>query len=146
MEPASIVHHFERYVRTIAFIALALLLWGPQACDWGDSNPRAAEAISADEFVHAYVELRKVGLRSIQGEILPETRDSVLDALGLTEEALLTFVDVWGEDRVVMESVWATVDSLLREDRMRPPEASFGEEDPDPEPRGPPGRGGEGRP
>ena len=131
-------------MRSNAFIALALLLLGTQACDWGESNPRAAEAISADDFVHAYVELRRVGLGSAQGEILPEARDSVLDALGLTEEDLLTFVDVWGEDRVVMESVWAAVDSLLREDRMRPPEGSFGEEDPDPESRGPPGRGGEG--
>jgi hypothetical protein len=131
-------------VRTNALIALALLLLGLQACDLGDSNPRAAEAISADEFVHAYVALRRVGLRSAHGEILPEARDSVLDGLGLTEENLLTFVDVWGEDRLVMESVWAAVDSLMREERMRPRGGEVGEEDPDPEPRGPPGRRGEG--
>ena len=113
------------------------------ACGGSDVNPRAEEAISKDAFVEAYVELRTVGLRAPQMEISLAARDSVLSSLGLTQEDLLTFVDVWGRDGEYMEGVWAAVDSLLREERVGPSPGQFDSED-DPDPESPGSRRGGG--
>jgi hypothetical protein len=104
-------------VRTPSFISIGAVLLSVAACDWGESNPRADEAVSRETFVQAYYQLRVVGLKSPGMEISLEARDSILNDLELTDVDLLTFVDVWGSDGEVMQGIWQEVDSLMREDR-----------------------------
>ena len=87
------------------------------ACGGSDSNPRAGETISRDAFVAAYRQLRVEGIRSPDTEISLLDRDRILADLALTEEDLLTFVDVWGTNGEVMKGIWEEVDSLMRQDR-----------------------------
>ncbi len=137
----------EISVRTYPVIALGAFGLAALACGGPESDPRAQETISADAFAQAFFELRNVGLRSPEMEISLEDRDSVLAALGLKEEDLLTFVDVWGDDPEVMEGIWVAVDSLQREERRGPREGQFGEDqDPDPESARRRPTGGQGAP
>jgi hypothetical protein len=50
-------------------------------------------------------------------EISIQARDRILADLGVTEDDLLTFVDVWGSDAEMMVTVWEEVDSLLKAER-----------------------------
>jgi hypothetical protein len=95
------------------------------ACTRAGVNPRADEAISREAFVQTYFELRVAGLRSPQIEISIEARDSILANRGLTEEDLLTFVDVWGSDPEVMRGIWEEVDSLEKAGRISREENPF---------------------
>jgi hypothetical protein len=79
----------------------------------------AQDTITEEAFIQAYSALRKEGLQSPMMEITGEGRDRVLAELGLTEEDLLKFVEVWGSHPGVMQRVWDAVDSLQREDRVR---------------------------
>jgi len=74
-------------------------------------------AISRDRFIQAFVELRKAALSSSDEEIDLADRDRILDSMDLTDQDLLTFVDVWGRDGEMMQAVWQDVDSILRESR-----------------------------
>ena len=120
-------------MRISAFISIGAVVLSVVACGRGDSNPRADETITGEAFVQAYFQLQVAGLKSSEMGIGIETRDSILSDLNLTEEDLLTFVDVWGSDGEVMLGVWLAVDSLLREERRSEDEDyESGEEDPDP--------------
>lgn len=115
-------------MRIPAFISVGALVFSVVTCGPGESNPRADEAISSEAFVQAYFQLQTVGLKSPQREIDLRTRDSILSDLGLTEEDLLTFVDVWGGDGEVMVGVWQALDSLMREERSSEAEDPTGED------------------
>ncbi len=128
-------------MRILVFVAMGAVLLSVAACDRTGVNPRAGEAISQEAFVQAYFELRATGLRSPEMEISIEARDSILAHLALTEEDLLTFVDVWGSDSDVMRRVWEVVDSLEREARSdarggNPSMESDESAGEDPDPRG----------
>jgi len=88
------------------------------ACGGSGSFPGAADTISRDTFVQAYLELRIEGLRSDDSEISIEARDLILEEVGVSEEELLAFVDYWGTDPQMMEGIWEEVDSLMREARQ----------------------------
>ena len=51
-------------------------------------------------------------------ELSLEARDRVLEEVGVSEEDLLTFVDIWGNDGDLMVEIWGTIDSLMTQDRM----------------------------
>jgi hypothetical protein len=120
-------------VRKVTFLSLAAFIIAVSGCGDEDANPRADEAISKELFIEAYVELRQEGLRSPMTEISLEDRDRILEELGVTEEDLFTFVDVWGTDGDFMVEVWETIDSLMTEDRMmgRPGRPESEEENPE---------------
>lgn len=105
-------------MRIVTFFSLTALVLGVVGCGNQDTNPRATEAISKELFVEAYVRLRQEGLRSPMMEITIETRDQVLEEVGVTEEELFTFLDVWGSEGEFMVEVWGAIDSLMTEDRM----------------------------
>jgi hypothetical protein len=104
-------------VRSPLFFALcAILFWGT-ACGRVGANPEAGATISRERFVQAYYLLRLEDLRYPGTDLSIQARDSVLNEVGVTEEELLAFVDVWGRDADVMQSIWQELDSLMREDR-----------------------------
>ena len=45
-------------------------------------------------------------------------RDRILENHQLTEEDLLGFIEVWGEDPTFMEGIWAEVSARLQESRL----------------------------
>jgi len=102
-------------VRISVFMATVLL--SSSACTGAGSNPQEDLAIPREDFVQAYYQLRVEGLRSPEMEISLEERNRILDDLGLTEDDLLTFAEVWGSDGEVMQGIWQEVDSLMREAR-----------------------------
>ena len=104
-------------VRSPLFFALfAILLWG-LGCGRSGANPEAGATISRESFVQAYYLLRLEDLRYPGIDLSIQARDSILNEVGVTEEELLAFVDAWGRDAQVMQSIWQELDSLMREDR-----------------------------
>ncbi|NNM34413.1 MAG: hypothetical protein HKO53_15150 [Gemmatimonadetes bacterium] len=90
------------------------------ACGGDGAAPVAGEeTISQEAFIEAYIALRVVGLRAPQQLISPEDRLRVLEEQGVTEEQLLEFVEVHGEDLLRMQRIWNEVESRLEELRTR---------------------------
>jgi len=83
-------------------------------CGPGDPDPRIAATIPRETFVQAYVELRVAALRNPEQRLPLQVRQRILDRIGVTEEELLTFAEVWGEDFDYMRGVWGEVDSIMR--------------------------------
>lgn len=123
-----------RITRPLFFGALASLALG---CGSGGTAPGPEDVIPRDTFVKAYFELRVAALRSLETEISVQTRDSILQEMGLTPEDLITFVEVRGEEGQLMRGIWEEVDSLLRVNRRNPQEEGPSPERPVP---GDPGR------
>lgn len=109
-------------MRISAYFSLGVLVLSAVACTGSESNPRADEAISREAFVEAYRQLRAEALRSPEIEISIQGRDRILADLGLTEEDLLTFVDVWGTNGDFMRGIWEEVDSIMQQERRRQPD------------------------
>jgi len=101
-------------VRIVTLLAIGATFLSTAACSGSGSDSRTSDTIFREEFVNAYFELRKTGLRSGGMDITLDARDSVLAQLGLTEDELLACVDVWGSDGEIMLSIWEEVDSLMR--------------------------------
>jgi len=72
-------------------------------------------AIPRATFVEAYIALREGALRSPTGELDMPTRDSILEARGLSPEDLLHFVEVHGKDPVFMGRLWEEIDVEVAE-------------------------------
>lgn len=124
LSPGGILRQFDILkdkftVRIVTCLSLTALFLGVAGCGGKDSNPRAGEAISKELFIEAYVQLRLVGLRSPSKALSLEARDRVLEKVGTTEEELLTFVEIWGNNGDVMVEVWGSIDSLMTQERMR---------------------------
>lgn len=98
-------------------------------CTSNGPDPVGEEAISREAFVEAYRELRIAALRNPTGEIDLRDRDRILADLGVTEEDLEQFVEVWGRNGPFMEGVWHEVDSLMSEGWTDPPPGGEEEED-----------------
>jgi hypothetical protein len=124
----------NKNVRIVTFLAIGSLLLTTGGCTGETSGPSRGDTISREQFIEAYHELRREGLRSPSMEIGLEARDRILENLGLTEEDLLTFAEVWGSDPEVMQGLWEELDSLMRVDRMEGRGGPELDEDPADEP------------
>ena len=80
---------------------------------------RRRATISQEAFIETYIALRVVGLRAPQQLISQEDRERILSEQGVTEEELLAFVDVHGQDVERMQDIWNEVESRLEELRTR---------------------------
>ena len=94
----------RRLVGALVMLAGAL---GAGACG------SAADEISREEFVEAYVALRVAELERAGNVISDAARDSVFAASGVAEEDLDAFVEAHGSDVVLMADIWTEVDSLM---------------------------------
>lgn len=91
---------------------LAAVMLAPTALCAGACGA-AADTISREEFVEAYVALRVAELEGA-GNVIPDAaRDSVFTASGVSEEDLDGFVEAHGRDVVFMADIWTEVDSLM---------------------------------
>ena len=100
--------------RGVLLLSAAILLGG------GCRSGRTSEArLDRDAFIAVYVDLRRVALLAPNAEIDEEGKQAVLDTHGASEEDLLQFVDVHGEDTEYMAAVWAEVERRLAADRAR---------------------------
>ncbi len=97
--------------------ALSLL---PAGCGRTPEQP----SLDRDTFVATYVDLRKVALERGGGALEEAARDSILRAHGVTQDELLGFTDVHGDDPEYMKQVWDAVE--LRLDSLAPPEGPGG--------------------
>jgi len=113
--PGTNPSYYRNHVRTSVIVATVLL--SVAACTGAGSNPQEDSAIPREDFVQAYYQLRVEGLRSPEMEISLEARNRILEDLGVTEDDLLNFAEVWGSDGEVMQEIWQEVDSLMREAR-----------------------------
>ncbi len=83
-------------------------------------DPPPPETIDRESFVQAYVALRTAALQRGAASVDGPVRDTVLRESGVTEEELLTFAEVHGEDFTFMQSIWTEVSTQLEEVTFRP--------------------------
>ena len=93
-------------------LAAALAAAGCEAPD--------TDAISRERFVETYVALRVAELRSPEAVIPDGERERVLAEQEVTEDDLVGFAEVNGDDVDFMQEVWAEVEMKLDELRSRP--------------------------
>lgn len=81
-----------------------------------DPNPSApGDTIPMEVFVDTYVDLRVADLtRQDSPTIDPADRERILDAHGVTSEALLEFVEVHGPNVPFISMVWDSVEARYR--------------------------------
>ena len=109
LPPRSTLHPMTFRLRSLLFLPLLL---GAFLASCGESTP---PAIPRATFVEAYIALREGALRSPTGELDMPTRDSILEARGLSPEDLLHFVEVHGRDPVFMGRLWEEIDVEVAE-------------------------------
>ena len=135
----------------ILVLALPSLLSGCGAREEAEAPDR--ETISQEAFISTFVALRRGALASEEGVITGEQRERILAEQGVTEEELLTFVEVHGRRIDFMEGVWNEVEArvlgrdeadTLDPDDESPPDTLPGEEGPGTPDRAAPA-GGPGR-
>lgn len=113
--PAVARHRARRSVRGASRALLpAAVLLTVAVCE------EAPDSISRQEFVNTYVALRTAELRGNSAVITARARDSVLAARGVSEEDLVTFADVHGDDPVYMAGLWGEVADSLEQYTGRP--------------------------
>lgn len=95
-------------MRAAVLLVLSALL---AAC--GPSDP---PTIDRETFVTVYVELREAALRTPGGVIEPAARDEVLARHGLSEQDLVTFAEVHGDNVRYMAGVWREIEARLEPD------------------------------
>ncbi len=114
--------------RTLILLMAGLLLG--TGCSSGTSEPAEETTISRETFVETYFALRVAALRRSSQEITPAVRDQVLREQGVTQEDLLHFVEVRGDEPGFMEGIWNEIENRMRLNRS----------DPRTDPTGPAGR------
>jgi hypothetical protein len=93
--------------RSASTLLLPVLLLAA-AC--GGAEP---ETIERESFIATYVDLRRAALQNPGAQIGPPQRDEVLARHGVSEEDLLSFVEVHGRDVDYMAGVWGEVEARL---------------------------------
>ena len=102
-------------------LALALALALAAASCVGDASaPPAQGGLDRETFISTYVDLRAVTIRGDSFAISDAQRAEVLARHGVTEDALLGFAQLHGEDVPFMRSVWDEVESRLDAQRVAP--------------------------
>ncbi|MBW3534721.1 MAG: hypothetical protein KY453_05810 [Gemmatimonadetes bacterium] len=105
----------------LPLILLAAAAAGSGAC--GAGEPPQAETIPRETFIATYVDLRKASLEGPGGPIDDGERQRVLEAHGVSEDDLLRFADVHGDDPRYMRELW---DEIERRLQGPPPPDSIG--------------------
>ncbi len=101
-------------------LLLAALSWTGAACSSQTPDPRTERTIPRETFINAYIELRTASLNAPDQGLFLAERERILARLGLGEDDLLTFAEVWGPDIEFMKAVWMEVDSIYRTNRLEP--------------------------
>lgn len=100
-----------------ALLALLVAVAAPLLAACGDDGAapaaRERETISREVFVETYVDLRLTALRSGREQVDPAAREEVLARQGVTEDDLLTFVEVHGERVHFMNGVWDEIEARI---------------------------------
>lgn len=99
--------------RAIPLLGFVLLLSAGACGIDEDAPPRNRETISRETFVATFVELRRSALESETGRITEEERERILSEHGITEDDLVTFVEVHGGRIDFMRDVWTDVEARL---------------------------------
>jgi hypothetical protein len=84
----------------------------------GGSGANADGPIDQETFIASYVDLRSTALRTETGELDDALRAEVLERNGVSEEDLLAFVELHGEDVSLMQDIWDEIESRM--DAARP--------------------------
>ncbi len=100
-------------------LALALAL-ATASCIGDASAPPAEGGLDRETFISTYVDLRAVTIRGDSFAISDAQRAEILSRHGVTEDALLGFAELHGEDVPFMRSVWDEVESRLDALRIEP--------------------------
>lgn len=102
----------ERGERRLGLACGAVVLSALLAGCGVDRPTRAGETITPEAFVEAYVELRRAA-REVDSAAWESRKREILEARGLTEEALEAFVEARGADVVFLRQLWDTVQARL---------------------------------
>jgi len=92
------------------------LLWA-SACD--PAGPQDTRAITREQFIPAFVDLRVAALRHPAGTLPVGARDSILDIHGLSPEQMLGFVQNHAAELEFMRDLWNEIE--IRLDSVPPP-------------------------
>lgn len=106
----------KRFLRAGTLVALAASV----AC--GRTSPSAADGDipDRDTFVATYVDLRASTVRA-EGMVLPDAqRAEILARHGVTEDQLMGFARVHGQDVEFMRAVWDEVEARMDAERVLP--------------------------
>lgn len=96
-------------MRTVLLCAVVALL---AACGRGTDTM----GLSDERFVSIVVELRRAAdLTRREPDTYPARRDSILDAAGVTEAQLRSYIDAHAEDLQHMAGIWADINRRLGE-------------------------------
>lgn len=98
---------------TIPVLSLVLLLVAGACGIDEDAPPRGRETISRETFIATFVELRRSALESETGQITDEERERILSEHEITEDDLVTFVDVHGGRIDFMRDIWTEVETRV---------------------------------
>ncbi|HSM06785.1 MAG TPA: hypothetical protein VK858_19320 [Longimicrobiales bacterium] len=88
-----------------------LIAAGTTAC--GPDDGAMPETLDRETFVAVMVELRKAALAESDATLRPSEREQILGGHGVTEEDLLTFAEVHGQDPTYMAEVWRDIETRL---------------------------------
>jgi len=98
-------------------LALALLAG---ACGGGAPGPAEEGGLDRETFIAAYVDLRTGAIRSEGRQLGDADRTSILSRHGVTEDQLMAFAELHGDDVEFMRGVWDEVEARLDAVRVLP--------------------------
>jgi hypothetical protein len=78
-----------------------------------DSGANADGSIDRETFIASYVDLRMTALGTEIGELDDALRAEVLERNGVSEEDLVAFVELHGEDVEFMQDIWDEIESRM---------------------------------
>jgi hypothetical protein len=111
-------HRLRVIVSTIAVILCS-------SCSGGTTDP-PEDTAEREAFIGAYMDLRTESLGYPSTDLDNEVRDSILSVYGVTDQDLLDFIDMHGEDVEYMRDLWTEVETRQTE---RLEQNAQGEED-----------------
>ena len=103
--------------RRLWAVGLALAL-AAASCGGDGPAPAADGGIDRETFIATYVDLRATTIRRDCFAISDAQREQVLARRSVTEEELLSFVELHGEDADFMRAVWDEVEARLDAERV----------------------------
>ena len=81
----------------------------------GDTTDVPEDTAGREAFIGAYLDLRTAALSSGSTDLGDEVRDSILSVYSVTDQDLLDFIDMHGEDVEFMRDLWTEIEVRLTE-------------------------------